>query len=87
VRTEEEETAASDARRHRRVESVAWLPAAAVALVVAAVLYYLSQSGPLTALVGCLGLAGAATSWLIKPVRAWLTSGLVKVFRFISEQT
>jgi hypothetical protein len=86
-RTVQENGAAAEDRRRRKAEKLAWLPTAIVVGAVALLIFWLSQSGPLAALWGFLGVVGVAAGQLFTPVRSRVAAGLVKVLQFIHDRT
>lgn len=82
-----DQVASVEVRRRTRAENLAWVPAAAAAIVVGVVIFILSQSGPLRVAVGILLAIGVVGTWVVAPIRRAATELLVRVLAFIHDQT
>ncbi len=81
------QAAADEARRQRLARRIAWVPAAAVALILGAVLFQLTEVAELRVIAGIVLAAGVAGTWAFGPTRALAERFLLRVLRWTHSHT
>lgn len=74
-------------RRERIANRIAWIPALAIAVAISVVIFLLSESGPVRAIVGVLLALGVAGSWFLIPVRKAIAVPVARLLRWVHDRT
>jgi hypothetical protein len=86
-RADAEREVAEEDRRRRMANRIAWIPAAALALIVGYILFLLTETPELRTIAGIFLAAGVAGSWAFGPTRAFGARLLIPILRWIHGHT